>query len=230
MVEWFFIQTSPQTACEWILNIVHRLGDFTFFLSSHVFFFWGGGVKIFILNIKHEHLPLLLIFTNQWRPLVVSHLWINLENLWLKRIGIIFQYQQPSFKPSKWKNHQLDECSRMQPFWFWLLKPSSLSCRKSVVKPYQPCPPQLRRSWQPLDACFFSSKSEVSANNWTAIRYLNVYQTNVPAPFLKTKRKSFTTFFFAISPAPCICIWLNCTSHLYTSFLRKVVSKCSIKC
>lgn len=133
-------------------------------------------------------------------------------------------------KPSKWKNHQLDECSRMQPFWFWLLKPSSLSCRKSVVKPYQPCPPQLRRSWQPLDASFFSSNSEVSANNWTAIRYLNVYQTNVPAPFLRTKRKSFTTFFFAISPASCICIWLNCTSHLYTSFLRKVVSKCSINC
>ena len=187
-----FYTTSPQTAYEWILNIV-RITCF--------FFFWGGG-KIFILSIKHEHLPLLLIFTNQWRPLVVSHLWINLENLWLKRIGIIFQYQQPSFKPSKWKKHQLDECSRMQPFWFWLLKPSSLSCRKSVVKPYQPCPPQLRRSWQPLDACFFSSNSEVSANNWTAIRYLNVYQTNVPAPFLKTKRKSFTTFFFCYFTGP----------------------------
>lgn len=142
--------TNKSPNCLW-MNIEYSTQTrwFHFFFEFTCFFFWGGGVKIFILNIKHEHLPLLLIFTNQWRPLVVSHLWINLENLWLKRIGIIFQYQQPSFKPSKWKNHQLDECSRMQPFWFWLLKPSSLSCRKSVVKPYQPCPPQLRRSWQP---------------------------------------------------------------------------------
>ena len=113
------------------------------------------------------------------------------------------------------KNHQLDECSRMQPFWFWLLKPHRCRAENPSLKPYQPCPPQLRRSWQPLDVCFFSSNSEVSANNWTAIRYLNVYQTNVPAPFLNTKRQSFTTFVFCYFTGPMYMYMVECTSHLY---------------
>lgn len=77
----------------------------------------------------------------------------------------------------------------------------------------------LAATWRVL----FFSNSEVSANNWTAIRYLNVYQTNVPAPFLNTKRQSFTTyFFFAISLAPCTCIWLNVPAIYIVLFCAKL--------